>query len=420
VNILLVDDEPPVRRSMARAIARAFGDRHRVDEAEDGEEALDMLERRPYDLVVTDIRMPAVDGMTLSKTIAERYPDTIVVLLTGYADFQYAREAIRLHVYDYLLKPVSVDILCELVEKIDREKAERRRRAEIERLRLNDLLEKRVRDLFYELPIPYCDTALFPPFKTIAVLAFALPADARKDRFVRFAARNIVADVLSAWGTPVVVAEDLRLIAVLFVSGETVPPPEQMAAEAVRALKAYQRIDAGATAVGMVERLEDIRDAVRRCLEQLGDRHDPPEAALPDDAVHRLVRQAQAIIRAEYASDLTLTQLAERLYVHPNYLSTLFRRETGVTFSQYLTQVRIENAKKLLRETELKIYQICDRVGYTDQAHFSRVFKAMTGLSPYEYREQHAHSHTACDEPSDSAAGRKTDTPDKQPPDAHS
>jgi len=334
--------------------------------------------------------MPAVDGMALSRAIAERYPDTIVVLLTGYADFQYAREAIRLHVYDYLLKPVSVDVLCELVQKIERETAERRRRTEIERLRLNDLLEKRVRDLFYELPVPYCDTALFPPFKTIAVLAFALPADAREDGFVRFAARNIVADVLSAWGTPVVVAEDLQLIAVLFISNATVPPPEQMAAEAARALKAYQCIDAGATAGLTVARLEDVCEAVRRCLEQLGDRHDPPEAALPDDAVHRLVRQAQAIIRAEYASDLTLAQLAERLYVHPNYLSTLFRRETGVTFSQYLTQVRIENAKKLLRETELKIYQICDRVGYTDQAHFSRVFKAMTGLTPYEYREQNA------------------------------
>jgi YesN/AraC family two-component response regulator len=94
-------------------------------------------------------------------------------------------------------------------------------------------------------------------------------------------------------------------------------------------------------------------------------------------------------LETEYANeDFSLGVLAESLGITPNYLSALFTSETGITFTQHLTRIRMEHAKRLLNETKLKIYQICKEVGYSDQSYFSRLFKSLEGMSPFDYREQ--------------------------------
>ena len=107
----------------------------------------------------------------------------------------------------------------------------------------------------------------------------------------------------------------------------------------------------------------------------------------PKGSLHRLVRSALKWMEEEAATDIALSAVAERLQVSPNYLSTLIKNETGLTFTQHLIRIRITHAKQLLTETQLKIYEICEQVGYSDQAYFSRLFKASIGVTPYEYRE---------------------------------
>ena len=103
--------------------------------------------------------------------------------------------------------------------------------------------------------------------------------------------------------------------------------------------------------------------------------------------IHRIVRMAMSHIQFEYANrELSLTMLAQQLDVTPNYLSSLFTSETGMTFTQHLTGIRMTQAKKLLAETNLKIYQICQSIGYSDQAYFSRLFKSQEGVSPFDFR----------------------------------
>jgi len=113
MRILIVDDESGVRQMMADTVRR-FDDEYEVEEAEDGEEALRILDET-FDLVITDIRMPGMDGVELASIIRERYPDIIMFMLTGYAEFEYARAAIRSNVSEYLLKPVSVQALREAI-----------------------------------------------------------------------------------------------------------------------------------------------------------------------------------------------------------------------------------------------------------------------------------------------------------------
>ena len=126
-QIMLVEDEMLVRESMAQNTnwdKFGFAPPHVF---ENGRQALEQLESVLPDVVITDICMPFVDGLELARNIYEKFPDTIVVVLTGFSEFSYAQSAVEYHVLHYLLKPVSVpklrDVFCEIREKLDAQEA---------------------------------------------------------------------------------------------------------------------------------------------------------------------------------------------------------------------------------------------------------------------------------------------------------
>ncbi|MFC7677642.1 response regulator [Paenibacillus sp. GCM10028914] len=100
----------------------------------------------------------------------------------------------------------------------------------------------------------------------------------------------------------------------------------------------------------------------------------------------RLINSAMRFIQKNYSNSVTLESVAEYLKLSPSYLSNLFKKETGQNFIDYLTNIRIEQAKVLLRTTELKIYEVGYRVGYENEHYFSRVFKKVVGSSPFHYK----------------------------------
>jgi DNA-binding NtrC family response regulator len=105
-NILIVDDEEVVRRSFSRVLGEAHC---RTASVVDGEEALRALAREPFDVVLLDLRMPGADGIKVLKAIKARWPESEVVVITGYASIETAKEAVRLGAFDYLAKPVAPD-----------------------------------------------------------------------------------------------------------------------------------------------------------------------------------------------------------------------------------------------------------------------------------------------------------------------
>ncbi len=105
-NVLLVEDEKLLMQSLSRHIDALDAGFKVICQAANGEEALKKLRTENIHLVMTDIRMPVMDGLTLAKRIHEQYPNILTVILTGYADFDYAREALKQGVFDYMLKPV--------------------------------------------------------------------------------------------------------------------------------------------------------------------------------------------------------------------------------------------------------------------------------------------------------------------------
>ncbi len=144
-----------------------------------------------------------------------------------------------------------------------------------------------------------------------------------------------------------------------------------------------------------VERIEEKR-LVRRIREQeelakdaeWEDRMEPLDLKMPADRKKALIREAEHYIREHYPEKLTLDQVAQQVYVTPGYLSRLFSEIEGTGFTDYLTQVRMEEAKRLLKTRRNKIYEIAERVGYRDVKHFMRVFRKLEKCTPSEYREQ--------------------------------
>lgn len=117
-RIILVDDEEEVRKSIIRKISWEEAGFFVAGDAENGEDALEKIEALEPDVVLTDIRMPYMDGLTLAERIRQKYPSMKIVIFSGFDDFEYAKQAIKLNVTEYILKPVNVEELTAILKRI--------------------------------------------------------------------------------------------------------------------------------------------------------------------------------------------------------------------------------------------------------------------------------------------------------------
>lgn len=118
IKIFLVEDEMIIRRGIKNSIEWEKEGYQFVGEASDGELALPMIIREKPDIVMTDIKMPFMDGLELSRLIKKELPETKILILSGYDEFEYAKEAIRIGITDYLLKPISSTRLLEVLDDV--------------------------------------------------------------------------------------------------------------------------------------------------------------------------------------------------------------------------------------------------------------------------------------------------------------
>lgn len=126
----------------------------------------------------------------------------------------------------------------------------------------------------------------------------------------------------------------------------------------------------------------ELKKAAALLTERLGEKE-------TEEAVHLTVKRAQGLIHEFYRTGITLEEIASRLNITPEYLGTRFRKELGVNFSTYIKNYRIGKAKEMLIGTQMKLYEIAERTGYSDAKYFSRVFKEATGQLPADYRKTH-------------------------------
>ena len=319
-RILIVDDKEVFRRKLKRMdYFRLNADKFFIAyEAQNGMDALGILENNKVDVVLTDIRMPFVDGIELLKTINERGLCRCVLLLSEFAEFNYAKEGILNGAFDYILKPVDEIKIREAFDRVyaflvhdrmnliscaNRVVTKYRKRLDDPQfiLSMQVLVESIRRKLL--LNRPYLEYYLVFPERIIDL------ADQKLDLF------------LSHFTEHMLMLSDS-------ISRLSIPEGDSQVGEACRIL------------------LNN-----------------------PDGSVD-------------------LEEIAGQVYTNQKYLSALMKRETGKSAVRYVTVVKMERARKLLVDSDLRIGEIAEKLGFEDIDYFSKVFRKTTGISPREYRRK--------------------------------
>lgn len=407
LDVLIADDEPAALRSLRHLIPwEEYGFRI-GGEASNGEEALAKFREGSYELVISDIRMPRMDGLRLIEAIRER-SDVAIILLSGYGEFEYARRAIQLGVNDYLLKPVNSDELRgkllaakSLIESKKRESRLWHRGIPLVR---EQLVRRWARGLsvdpaaFDEFKLSVGDAAA--PFCVFILELSDLLSTGGKSRadiqLRRFAVRNVAEELFGGQG--LLFEESVDRFGVVYRPSERELGAEALAAQA-RLLRnqvaAYARADIAVSVGPVVKTFSEVPGSYEAALEVLNKKgmiasEEPvwlaDNARMSRDSHYRLVEEAKQIVKERFATNLELKQIAAELYANANQLGQLFRGYAGMSFKDYLLKTRLDAAKDLLAYTDKKVYEIAEEVGFKEIDWFYKKFKLHTGRSANEFR----------------------------------
>jgi two-component system response regulator YesN len=401
-KILIADDEPLIRESLRDSVLALLPDALIVAEAADGEQALEAARSERPDILLVDIRMPFISGLDFVEALAALELDCVVLVVSGHDEFEYARKALSLGVFDYLLKPVETPILASALERAAealsgrREKAEssRRARAELERNKplLRQLILREIADgradateacdrlelLGVAFPDPACVTLVVPGLSSPG-------AGARERMEASISLGDLVGEALAPFGAAIVFDDGSESVVAVSRAGarlgagpDWADVPSEIAARAERRLgvptAVAQRVAPGGAA--LVPALSDILEELR---EEAGGRTDA------------LALRARSYIERSYMRpELSLEEAAAELCVSPSHLSRVIKRGTGKSFVEYLAAYRVARAMAMLADRGMKMLEIADAAGFSSQHYFSRVFKRVCGISPSEYRSEGA------------------------------
>ncbi len=502
-KVLIVDDEKPIRQWFEHVI-RQCGDEFEIAGlAANGQEALKLCMSTAPDIVITDIKMPVMDGLELIEQARRVNADISFLILSNYDEFEFVRHGLRVGVKDYLLKAETDDQdIVAALRKISEGRKRKGVRQDREQPQLRDVLSRPEEWLSLELlqgtmrwvicgldrtaqgnlgtgPIP--STSLTEVYRNWAEAAFTrgriqLFVDERDDSVAMLIGYSHasampsdveLADRCRAWGAEARTKYDCtvsfgigetfsssaalhsefrkakRAYRLQFYTGEMsvhlakgsgdfgLSEDHAAAAEIMKPLKSADLMESSlikrvlqgldefkARLVEPSETAEAVRAFLERMEGQLIGKTERRYAESPDifsdlersscwqelkEAVQRHLSRMQEIayrhtfvysettnrimayLSEHYADKLSMSVLADQVHMNENYLSKLFKKETGKTITRYMIEVRMEQAKRLLATMRHKVNQVASEVGYASEAHFSTAFKTYYGITPSQY-----------------------------------
>jgi two-component system, response regulator YesN len=536
IEVLLVDDESYVTESLAATIPWRELGVARVYQAASPVEALALLEEQAIDILVTDIRMPEMNGLELIGLVKERWPHVRSLLLTGYSDFEYAKKAIQLKAVNYLLKPVNDEafIRC-LVSNIEELKEEWEKADQYHRLMytiktdrsvlrqnlMQELLLGRQMSLpvlreklmHYEIKVEAEDSALLMlvqlgrsftgmDSRSIALMEYAVgniaeevfgpsyriwhskaPHDClaivasvpeggdhslfRKENIARRSLdfqemvssylKGDIAIVVSEWFT---MPEQLGMIyrtslaafyrldrggALVFT--EELPPRSSGGGKGIEELykpptlihslesgqweaargkiaqalhrekgeealtreelheaflsisnaflyllhkqgMAMQDVDPEGFNMLLDRSLIGSTDKLKAWCDEILDRLEALLAESETTSKRHMIKRVQELVTGNLGEDTSVKSIADKVFLHPVYLTKLYKNETGESLGDYIMRMRMERAVEMLKSSHKKIYEITTELGYQNPQYFSKIFKKHYGMTPQEYREK--------------------------------
>lgn len=383
MNIVIIDDEPVILNGIAGMIPQIDPGWHIFDRFSDAEEALNNCDWDEVQVVLADISMPGMDGLTLVGELRENGFDTLVIFITAHANFSYAQRGAHLQMFDYLLKPVS---------KADLENVLRRAQQQYEKVKAGTETAEYIEKNLHTLRKHYLGDLMFeerliPPQEMERRLREYRLAELRyqvalfKTQLSRAAVKQTLAEAIPSHRWMLYGQEFCFEILLLLEPGGD---PAQLGA-ALGQLNGQYAVSEAPLSIG--ELAAAFRQLLPEAQSVVIPEDDRLENALRGRELSAAVQMAKEYIDRHYPEHLSLKQLADAVYLHPTYLSNVFKKQTGFTVVDYINEVRIAQAKKLLPDPRNRIYWILERVGFSNQRYFYHVFKNLTGQTPMQYRQ---------------------------------
>ncbi|MNI21996.1 putative response regulatory protein [compost metagenome] len=331
-RILIIDDEPLIRKGLIKLI-NEYDATLDVYSAKNGYDALQTMLQVSPDIVLTDIRMPKMDGLQLCKMIYETKTNTNVVVISGYDDFSYAKQCISYGVKEYLLKPVTELDLYPVLDRL----FSLQKQASIS-LSLYEEWLNEAEETLWSLD----KSGLIELLKRWKA-TYASPG-VQVSQFQQLVTDGL--DILQR-----------RLLA----RGFTVALPR----EVVSGLK-------------LPEAAEYFQNMILDAANQIARYRGGNQKNLFDEAIK--------FIDLHIKEDVSLEFIAEKVGLTPAYFSHYFKKMAQESFVQYRMRKRIELSKRLLEMPQYKVVDVGHEVGFPNYTYFHKIFKRMTGYSPTEYR----------------------------------
>lgn len=416
LKALIVDDEYLVRTGIRETIEWAEYGVEIVGDASNGLEGLELALLYQPDVIVTDVRMPYMNGLEFLEKIKEHNLQCGVIVLSGYDEFQYAQEALRHGAASYLLKPVNIEELAETVQQIGRQTLEKKTSSmQFQKYKQeeNAISSQFWLDLFFgRLADPaliqekydWLHIAIPPENKLIVAVVSIVPdsvtaqdyddkakwtsIEERLKHYLQeynISAISMIRSATTEWTLIATTNQPLAdFVAVMYSFGYAV-------------IKAAEETAGFRVTVGFAEACDRYagihaafvksREAARKSISGLGGVLFESEDERSGS--RREVRDALAYIRLHYADNITADMVADKVHVSSTHLMHLFRKDLNKTFYECLTEYRIDEAKRLLRYSSYRVYEVGLQVGFGDSKYFSQIFRKMTGMSPSEYAKHH-------------------------------
>jgi two-component system response regulator YesN len=396
-KVLIADDETIIREGLAKMLA-TDPELNIVAQAEDGELALEYAQVHLPDMLFVDIDMPFLNGLEFIEKLTDILSGAAIVIITGYDDFDYIQRALRLGVMDYLLKPVMEPVLFGVVERAKEKLAQTQKNIQYLKwaeLQIGKNLPELKTAFFtrwlsgrYSEPeiaeqIEYLHIDIDMPCGiTVAHISPEDPTAALEqgwDETLLFYAAENIANELFAPLAPVSSFKNESNHLVLLSACN---PRDQWIEAGQKLSEMVKKHLAAQVELMQVDcaNIEQLPEIFLTALEDF-------QANMKYSA---LVSEAKKYVDANFGDvDLSLQSVAERHHVSPEYLSRLYRSETGTTFIEYVTLTRIRKATELLLGSPLKIHEIAGQTGYSTQHYFSVVFKRVLGVTPAQYRKNY-------------------------------
>ncbi|NYE03412.1 two-component system response regulator YesN [Bacillus niacini] len=397
-KMLIVDDEPIICRGLQQTIPWDEYMVEVVDLAYDGAEAIQKIqEHGDIDLVLTDVRMPNVDGLRLAAFLAENYSDIRMIIISGYDDFKYAQQAIQLGVKDYLLKPVEVDELLQVITKITSTLQEERKAAQqIYQMNLQNAIFHQVLDLPDTAPNHsglFADVRIYP-FVTMLKEYKNKTKDLSEEELQNVAVdwENQVEKLLNSQGFSCVSVFTSKNVLLTCVTNHLSDfTPRNLDFQELNCVVNDTDITIGQLNEVYLRLYEDTRYIP---FSEDGVVVSPVSESLANKSKANdwLMDRAEQYIKTYYASPIKAHEVADVINISPNYFSSLFKQKTGKSFNEYINTLRVDTAKQLLEETPFNVNEIAEKVGYREYKYFVDVFKKFTGYTPTKYRNVRANN----------------------------